>query len=234
VPDGAAVVSTSAVLKAAAASAPVGSAAYISPFDHPLIWTGHSTLIDEIAQQLPRLPPTPGSPPFVRPSLIVCVVGGGGLLCGLAEGLERHGWSDVALVAVETEGAASLYRSVKERKLITLDGITSVAKTLGAKTVAQKALDIALSRPLTHCMTVTDAQAVGACLAFANESCTLVEPSCGAGLALFYSELLPQLPPEILKNARDPTRPIIGIVCGGNMADLNALKSWSGLFGLTF
>ena len=44
------------------------NAAYISPFDHPTIWRGHSTIIDEIAGQ------------NGKPDSIVLSVGGGGLL----------------------------------------------------------------------------------------------------------------------------------------------------------
>ena len=54
------------------------SAAYIPPYDHPLLWNGHSTLIDELVEACP-----------VRPAAIVASVGGGGLLCGIYEGLLR-------------------------------------------------------------------------------------------------------------------------------------------------
>ncbi len=43
-------------------------AAYIHPFDDPLIWNGHSTLIDEVKQS------------GLKPDTIVLSVGGGGLL----------------------------------------------------------------------------------------------------------------------------------------------------------
>lgn len=71
------------------------SCRYIPPFDDPRIWTGHSTIIDEIKEQLNG----------VVPDAIVLSVGGGGLLCGVQEGLSRVGWSDVEIIAVETEGA---------------------------------------------------------------------------------------------------------------------------------
>jgi len=43
-----------------------GSAAYIHPFDHPDIWDGNATLIEEAAQQMD------GN----VPGAVVCVVGG--------------------------------------------------------------------------------------------------------------------------------------------------------------
>ena len=47
----------------------------VHPFDDPLVWQGHSTLIDEVARS------------GVKPGALVVSVGGGGLLCGLVEGM---------------------------------------------------------------------------------------------------------------------------------------------------
>ncbi|HEX7640521.1 MAG TPA: pyridoxal-phosphate dependent enzyme, partial [Burkholderiaceae bacterium] len=74
--------------------------AYVHPFDDPLLWTGHATMIDEIAAS------------GVRPDALVLSVGGGGLMCGVIEGLRRNGWGGVPVVAVETAGADSLARSL--------------------------------------------------------------------------------------------------------------------------
>lgn len=52
--------------------------AFIHPFDDPLLWKGHSTIIDEIVED------------GLRPDAIVLSVGGGGLLSGVVEGLQRH------------------------------------------------------------------------------------------------------------------------------------------------
>ena len=99
---------------------------YIHPFDHPTIWRGHSTMIEEWADQAPK------------PDSLVLSVGGGGLLQGVLEGLERVGWDDVLVYAVETMGADSLYQSLKTGKRIALDAITSVATTLGARQVSSR------------------------------------------------------------------------------------------------
>lgn len=68
---------------------------YVRPFNHTSLWTGHSTMIDEIIHQGEKL------------DAVIAAVGGGGLLCGVLEGLERQGWSDVSIFFAETEGAAS-------------------------------------------------------------------------------------------------------------------------------
>lgn len=56
----------------------------MSPYNHPTLWEGSSTIIDEIAEQLPK-----GSSP---PHAIFCNVGGGSLSGGLLIGMDRHKW----------------------------------------------------------------------------------------------------------------------------------------------
>lgn len=57
--------------------------ALVSAYDHPLIWKGHSSIIDENSEDLKA-----------APDAIFCSVGGGGLLGGVIEGCKRNGWDD--------------------------------------------------------------------------------------------------------------------------------------------
>ncbi len=179
---------------------------YISPFDHPLIWKGHSTIVDEIAKEIDK------------PDAFVLSVGGGGLLCGVVEGLQKNNFHDVPVIAVETEGAASFAASQKAGKLITLSGIDSIAKTLGAKTVSQQTLKWD-KRHFIKSVVVTDQQAITACAAFAKDHRYLVEPACGASLVVPYENH------KVLKKAKS----IVVIVCGGVGIDLEKLNHWLGI-----
>jgi L-serine/L-threonine ammonia-lyase len=135
-----------------------GAATYVPPFDHPDLWAGHASLVEEVAAQLPA-----GTPP---PRALVCSVGGGGLLCGMLEGLARVGWdTHTHTVAVETEGADCLSAALKAGAPVTLPAITSVAKSLGALTVCARALELAATRPVAS-VVIPDAAAVRACTAF--------------------------------------------------------------------
>ncbi|MGO9572461.1 MAG: pyridoxal-phosphate dependent enzyme [Desulfomonilaceae bacterium] len=180
-----------------------GNAAYIHPFDDPRVWKGHSSIIHEIADV------------GVRPGAIVVSVGGGGLLCGLLEGMHEVGWTDVPILAVETEGAASFAAAVRAGRLVTLDRITSVATTLGARRVAAKALEWTERHPITPWQ-VTDPEAIAACVRFADEHRVLVEPACGASLAAVYGRARPL----------EGLRPIVIIVCGGAGVSLPLLNEW--------
>lgn len=178
-------------------------ALYISPFDHPLIWEGHATLVDEIEDVIPK------------PDAVVLSVGGGGLLCGVIQGLHANNWQDVPVVAVETEGADSFAASQKAQKLVTLDNITSIAKTLGAKTVSRQTLEWDKQHTIKS-VVVSDKQALSACIRFADDHRFLVEPSCGASLAVAYEAH------EVLKNVES----VVVIVCGGIGVDMEKLKTW--------
>ncbi len=173
---------------------------YVSPFDHKIIWEGHATIVDELAAETDK------------PDAIILSVGGGGLLCGVVEGLHRNNWNDVPVIAVETEGAASFYVSQKARKLVTLDKIDSIAKSLGAKTVSAQTLEWDKKHVIKSVL-VTDSQALGACINFANHHRFLVEPACGASLAVAYEKN------EILNDFHT----IVVIVCGGIGVDLKSI-----------
>jgi len=176
----------------------------IHPFDDPQVWQGHASLVHEIAEA------------GIKPGAIVLAVGGGGLLCGVAEGLQSIGWMDVPIVAVETEGASSFAQSIQADRLITLERITSIATTLGARTVAQQALDWTRHHPIVPWV-ISDRAAVDACLRFADDQRVLVEPACGAALAAGYLRS-----PALID--RDP---VVIIVCGGVGVTRELLQKWN-------
>jgi L-serine/L-threonine ammonia-lyase len=180
------------------------AAAYVPPFDDPLIWTGHASIVDEVAGA------------GLSPEAVVLAVGGGGLLCGVLEGLHRVGWTRVPVLAVETEGAASFARSVNAGRLVTLDRIATVATTLGARTVATQALSWSGKHPVTPWI-VSDRAAVRACLRFADDHRILVEPACGAALSAVYDRAQP-----LRKSG-----PVLAIVCGGAGVNLSLLQQWA-------
>jgi L-serine/L-threonine ammonia-lyase len=148
-------------------------ASYVPPFDHEEIWHGHSTLVDELAQQIPA------------PSHIVLSVGGGGLLAGVIEGLERHGWTDTKIIAAETSGAASLTAAYRQGAPVTLERVDTVARNLSAPCVAAGAFEAA-RRWGVEARVVTDAEAVRASRQFLDDHRMLVEPACGAALSVVY------------------------------------------------
>ncbi len=177
--------------------------AYIHPFDDPIVWRGHSSLIDEIAES------------GLKPDAIVTSVGGAGLLCGILEGLHQNDWQHVPVIAVETEGADCLHRTVQSGSLIELEEITSIATSLGSKRVCARALKWTKEHEI-HSVVVTDASAVDSCLRFVADHRVLVEPACGASLSIVYE------PIDLLKDKRI----VLVVVCGGVGVTLEQLETW--------
>ena len=179
------------------------SDAFIHPFDDPLLWQGHASLVDEVAAS------------GFKPDAVVLAVGGGGLLAGVCEGLARNGWADVPVFAVETTGAASLAASMAQRQWVALDSIDTVATSLGAKQVCQQAFELSQQRPvISHVL--SDADALDACERFLLDHRLLVEPACGAALALAYA------PSEALRAFRR----VLVVVCGGVTATHEQIQQW--------
>ncbi|MBI5447129.1 MAG: pyridoxal-phosphate dependent enzyme [Gammaproteobacteria bacterium] len=168
------------------------TASYIHPFDHPILWEGHSSMIDEVAQE------------GLKPDVVLVSVGGGGLACGVLEGMHRHKWHDVPLVAVETQGADSFAQSLKENRCVTLPRITSKATSLGATYVTQKLMDWS-RKHVIHSVVVSDEEAEQATYDLAKDQRVLVELASGASLSLVYHSH-----PIIA-----PFKSILVIVCGG-------------------
>jgi L-serine/L-threonine ammonia-lyase len=175
----------------------------IHPFGDPLLWSGHATMIDEVAGT------------NMVPDGIILSVGGGGLLCGVIEGLHRNNMDDVPVLAVETRGADSLSLSRQNNHLSSLSEITSIATSLGAKQVARQAYDSCFSHTvISH--VVSDLDAVEACLYFLENHRIMVEPACGASLSALLK------PVDFLADKKN----ILVIVCGGAGVTLEQLNTW--------
>jgi len=176
--------------------------AFIHPFDDSLLWAGHASLVDEVAAS------------GYKPDAVVLSVGGGGLLSGVIEGLKRNGWDDVPVLAVETEGAASLHAAVQAGHPVELERLASVATSLGAKRVADQAMVCVREHPV-HSVLVSDRAALEACERFLADHRVLVEPACGAALAVAYNA-------ETLGDYSN----VLIVVCGGATATLGQIQAW--------
>jgi L-serine/L-threonine ammonia-lyase len=188
----------------------------VSPYDNPLLWTGHSTKVDLSCQSI---------------GAILVSVGGGGLICGVLEVLEHHG-QKLKVVACETKGAARFGSSWLKSPPsgVQLETISFIATSLGALEVTA----VAISRSQRHeenggkveAAICTDKEAIEACLQFLSDHRILVEPACGAGLAALYSDHLRK---QTLEGAKGP---IVVEVCGGSGISLELLSRWKNDFGI--
>jgi L-serine/L-threonine ammonia-lyase len=179
--------------------------AFLHPFDDPLVWAGHASLIDEVVRAGAEF------------DAVILSVGGGGLLSGIAEGLQRNGLGGLPIVAVETTGADCLSQAMSAGANRPLAKITSVATSLGANMVCDHAFNIAKERDVRS-VVVSDLEALEACEQFLLDHRVLVEPACGASLAPLYS---PRHRPAL-----DGIDSPLVVVCGGVTVTLDKIREW--------
>lgn len=219
---------TEEVLPAAARERSHDEAIYVPPFDAPEIWAGNATMVAEIARQwdevgrhYPSSSFSSGSAARQPLDAIVCSVGGGGLFCGIMQGLDELEMKQTQVVAAETQGAESLAKSVEKGEMVTLDAITSIATSLGARKVCEQAFRYGMQRDRVSCVVVSDEATVRACKAFADDERMLVEPACGASLALCYNGGLK----KYVKGFSQASNVVI-ICCGGSNLSLDMMARY--------
>ncbi|GAM39226.1 hypothetical protein TCE0_034f10593 [Talaromyces pinophilus] len=196
---------------------------YVHPFDNPIIWGGHSSIISELADQLPAR--EDGDKTHFPADVIICSVGGGGLFNGIIQGLNEYNKShpkdgprekELDVLAVETKGADSLAYSLQSGELKSLDAITSIATTLGALSVAPMAFQNAREPPegvRVTSVVVPDAEAARGVVTFADEMRILVEPACGVSIDVALGARLRE---AVTDRELGPDSRVVVVVCGGS------------------
>ncbi|KAJ9118886.1 hypothetical protein QFC24_006085 [Naganishia onofrii] len=186
---------------------------YIHPFDSWETALGHSSIVEEIRDQL-----LAAGVPNGKPDVVTCSVGGGGLIRGIIHGINtmisQHptfGSPKPKLIACQDFGAHSFGASfnrwlldpdaattIDGNTVVSLAAITSQATSLGAKTCSAAALSAAVaysqsdiiskSEPAPHLSTVIvdDAISASACWQFKRDHHIEVEMACGAALSPIY------------------------------------------------
>ncbi|CAI4039604.1 hypothetical protein SMKI_09G0100 [Saccharomyces mikatae IFO 1815] len=197
---------------------------YVHPFDDEIIWEGHSTIVDEILQQLQEKDISP-----LQVKGLVCSVGGGGLFSGIIKGLERNRLAGkIPIVAVETAGCDVLNKSLKNGSPVALERLTSVATSLGSPYIAPFAFESFITYGCKS-VVLSDQDVLDTCLRYADDYNFIVEPACGASLHLCYH-------PEILEKALGQKLSeddvVIIIACGGSCMTYEDLVKASKTLGV--
>lgn len=170
--------------------AKLNTSALIEASDSKLAWRANSLIVEEVASDLGA---------GVVPSLIVANCGGGGLVCGLVEGIRKRGWEQkTKILVMETTGTGSFNAMVRAQgKCVKLEPNSmhsSIACSLKEPQVIEKVSQCFLeSKPPLLSRLVADKDAVAACLRFANDHRFLVGPACGTTLAAVYGGVVGRL-----------------------------------------
>ena len=120
------------------------------------------------------------------------------------------------VIAVETAGADALAQSIQAGYRVELAAITSIATCLGASQICEQAFIWSKKHPLRS-IVVSDQAAVSACQRFLADHRIVVEPACGASLAVIYDGA-----PDL-----EEFKSVLVVVCGGVAASVEQLQEWS-------
>jgi threonine dehydratase len=168
--------------------------AYIHPFDDPLVMAGQGTVGLEIMEDVPQV------------TDVIVSIGGGGFMSGVATAVKSLKPS-VRVWGVETEGADCMSKSIAASEIVTLDSITSVARTLGAPAPTERTLEMA-KRLLESITVVPDREAVEAMKFVLERLKVLTEPAASCTLAAA----------DRLRSQFSSERHVVLIFCGGNIS----------------
>lgn len=229
-------------------------ATYVHPFVGDVLTVGHASLVEEIRLQLAE-----AGVKDSRPDMIICSVGGGGLIRGIIHGVdataEKHAeFGKPKIVGVQDFGADSFSLSYNQwlrdggdPRVVSIPAITSKATSMGTKTCSAETLQAACrysginggtgdssQRSRMSTLVVDDAISGSACWQFYRDHHLMVEMACGAALAPVYQ---PRILDELARGLEDGTdqgaerKTIVIVVCGGSKVDADTLKTYERDYG---
>jgi threonine dehydratase len=142
---------------------------YFHPFDDPALMAGQGTMALEILDDVPQI------------TDIVLSVGGGGMMAGIGTVIKALKPS-VRIWGVETQGADSMARSLAAGKIVTLEAMTSIARSLGAPAPSERTFAMA-QQFLESVTVVSDQDAIDAARFLLERLKVLAEPAASSTFA---------------------------------------------------
>lgn len=170
----------------------------VHAFDDPAVIAGQGTVALELLDQLPDV------------DAIVCSVGGGGLLAGIATVYSQLR-PKTKIYAAQAAGAPSMANSLKKGRPVTLDKVETFADGIAVGATRKTTFDIL--RKYVDKMLLADDESIAAAILTLAEKAKVVSE----GAAAVSVAVLDQLKKE-LKGKK-----VAIIVCGGNI-DVNVLN----------
>ncbi len=165
---------------------------FVPPFDHPLVVAGQGTVGLEILEQLGK-----------QPDYIVCPVGGGGLISGLAT-LWKARFPQAKLVGVEPQNAACMLAALQAGRPVTLDKIDTFVDGAAVKTAGTLNYEIC-SRVQPQILPVAEGRVCTEMIALYQNDGIIAEPAGALSVAA-----LPLLAEQITGKT------VVCVVSGGN------------------
>ena len=173
---------------------------YIPSFDDLDIIAGNGSIGLEILEEVPQT------------QMIICPIGGGGGISGVALATKQIN-SDIQIIGVEAERAASMLESIKAGKIVELPSADTFADGIAVKKPGKINFEI-VKKYVDDIITVSEEEMKSAIFTLAKEAKTVAE---GAGASSVAALLSKKVPIKAISN-------IVCIITGGNI-DITLFKS---------
>lgn len=173
---------------------------YLHAFDDPAVMAGQGTVGLEIMDDCPDV------------DTVVVPIGGGGLIAGVATAIKGLD-SDVRVVGVQAEGAASAAESFGTDEIVELDTVDTIADGIATRRVGAEPFEIIQER-VDSVVTVSDSEIARTISLLVERSKVVAEGAGATALAAVLAGALEYTPNET----------IVSLLSGGNI-DPNVLTT---------
>lgn len=145
----------------------------VHPFDHLMTIAGHGTVGLELLEDVPQA------------DVVICGVGGGGLISGVAAYLKQAKPS-IRVIGVEPTGAPTMTRSLAQGEPAHLDKLSTIADGLAAPFVGKH--NLAHVQSFVDDVVLVEDTAIAEAMGLILERCkVLAEPAAAASVAALLS-----------------------------------------------
>ena len=171
---------------------------FVHPFDDEDVIAGQGTIGLEILNQLENI------------DAVVVPIGGGGLISGVAFAIKSLK-PQIKVYGVQAANAPSMYESIKQKKQITLDAVSTFADGIAVKHPGDNTFEI-VSKYVDEVVTVSEDEIAMAILTLMERQKLVAE---GAGAVSVAAVLADKVPVD--------GKNVVCVVSGGNI-DVNILS----------
>ena len=148
---------------------------FIAPFDDEKIIAGQGTVGLEILEEVKDI------------DIIVVPIGGGGLISGVALAAKSIN-PDIKIIGVQTQISPSMYESVKEGKILTVKGGSTIADGIAVKTPGKITYEL-VKKYVDEIVLVTEGEISSAILTLIEENKIITEGAAASTVAaLMYKK----------------------------------------------
>ena len=165
---------------------------FIHPFNDPDVIAGQGTIGLELAKQIPDM------------DAVIVPIGGGGLIAGVAYTLKNLN-PNIKIYGVQAAGAPSMYESIRQKQILTLPSVKTIADGIAVKQPGDLTYDL-ISNYVDEIATVTDDEISAAILALMERHKLVTE---GAGAVAVAAVMFDKFD---LKDKK-----VVSLLSGGNI-----------------